>query len=119
VHAAIARALLESFPNVRAFEGINGYGAHFLASDRPLLQRKPEELARQLPPTAAEDMVEWGPYPTPEGQFSAALQREFPLDRFIAESPETPAMQDDRPVNEYFLLRLLSRTSPTRVASAR
>ena len=119
VHAAIARALLESFPNIRAFEGINGYGAHFLASDRPLLQRKPEELARQLPPTAAEDMVEWGPYPTPEGQFYAALQREFPLDRFVAESPETPAMQDDRPVNEYFLLRLLSRTSPTRVASAR
>jgi spermidine synthase len=119
VHAAIARALRESFENVRAFQGINGYGAHFLASDTPLLQRTPAELARQLPPSAAEDMVEWGPYPTPEGQFSATLRGEFPLDRFVAESPETPTMQDDRPVNEYFLLRLLSRKSPTTVASAR
>lgn len=58
-------------------------------------------------------LVEWGPYRTAEGQFSAALQGEFPLDRFVAESPETPTMQDDRPVNEYFLLRLLSRKSPT------
>jgi hypothetical protein len=24
-------------------------------------------------------------------------------------SPQTPAMQDDRPVNEYFMLRLLKR----------
>jgi len=119
VHAAIARALRESFTNVRAFQGINGYGAHFLASDTPLPQRTPAELARQMPPTAVKDMVEWGPYPTPEGQFAATLQGEFPLDRFVAESPETPTMQDDRPVNEYFLLRLLSRKSATTVASAR
>jgi spermidine synthase len=118
VHAAIARTLRESFANIRAFQGINGYGAHFLASDAPLPHRTPEDLARQMPPTAAADMVEWGPYRTAEGQFSAALQGEFPLDRFVAESPETP-MQDDRPVNEYFLLRLLSRKSPTTVASAR
>jgi hypothetical protein len=39
------------------------------------------------------------------------LDAEFPLDRFVAQSPETPAMQDDRPVNEYFLLRLLQRGS--------
>ena len=119
VHAAITRALLESFANVRAFQGINGYGAHFLASDTSLAPRTPEELARQMPPTAAADMVEWGPYRTAEGQFAAALQREFPLDRFVAESPETPTMQDDRPVNEYFLLRLLSRKPATTVASAR
>ena len=119
VHAAIVRALRESFANVRAFQGINGYGAHFLASDTPLPQRTPAELARQMPPSAAEDMIEWGPYHTPEGQFAAMLQGEFPLDRFVAESPKTPTMQDDRPVNEYFLLRLLSRKSPTTVASAR
>jgi hypothetical protein len=28
----------------------------------------------------------------------------------IARSPTTPALQDDRPINEYFLLRLLSRS---------
>src|ERR1700756_2500851 len=111
VHAAIARALRESFPYVRAFQGVTKYGAHFLASDRPLPQRSPAELARQMPRAAVDDMLEWGPSTTAEGQFSATLDGEFPLDRFVAQSPETPAMQDDRPVNEYFLLRLLQRGS--------
>ena len=29
----------------------------------------------------------------------------------IAVSPQTPAMQDDRPVNEYFLLRSVRRVA--------
>ena len=111
VQAAITRALQESFPYVRAFEGVTKYGAHFLASDRPLPKRSPEELARRMPPAAVADMLEWGPYKTAEGQLGATLEGELPLDRLVAGSPETPAMQDDRPVNEYFLLRLLKRGS--------
>jgi spermidine synthase len=107
VHAAIARALQDSFPYVRAFQGVTKYGAHFLASDRPI-PRSPAERARQMPRTAVDDMLEWGPSTTAEGQFSVMLDVEFPLDRFVTQSP---ARQDDRPVNECFLLRLLKRGS--------
>jgi spermidine synthase len=119
VHTAIARALRESFPYVRAFVGVNNYGAHFLASDAPIPQRSPEELARQMPASAVSDMLEWGPSQTADGQFAAMLQREFPVDRFVSESPDTPAMQDDRPINEYFLLRLLQRAGHTNLENAR
>ena len=109
VHTAIARSLCDSFRYVRVFEGINGFGAHFLASDKPFPARSATELAHQMPAVAVADMLEWGPFNTAEGQFTAMLQREFSIDRFVAESPETPPMQDDRPINEYFLLRLVKR----------
>jgi hypothetical protein len=109
MHTSMARDLRESFPYVRAFVGINGYGAHFLASETPLPQHSAEELARRMPATAVADMLEWGPYSTADRQFEASLANEFPLDRLLAESPGTPALQDDRPINEYFLLRMLRR----------
>jgi spermidine synthase len=109
VLAAIARALQESFVYVRVFHGVTGWGLHFLASDTPFRRRSAEELVQQMPAAAVEDMMEWGPYRTPSRQFAAMLDSEFPLDRLLAASPRTLAMQDDRPVNEYFLLRLLRR----------
>jgi len=109
VRAAVARALQESFAYVRVFRGVQGWGLDFLASDTPLARRSSEELVRRMPAAAVEDMMEWGPYPTPERQFSAMLDTEFPADQLLAASPQTLAMRDDRPVNEYFLLRLLKK----------
>ncbi|MGA8212947.1 MAG: fused MFS/spermidine synthase [Candidatus Sulfotelmatobacter sp.] len=117
VQAAIARALQESFAYVRVFHGVTGWGLHFLASDTPFRRRSAEESVRQMPPAAVEDMMEWGPYPTPSRQFAAVLDSEFPLDRLLAASPRTLAMQDDRPVNEYFLLRLLKKGLQTSAPS--
>jgi hypothetical protein len=98
---------------------VNNYGAHFLASGAPIPHRSPEELARQMPASAVSDMLEWGPSQTADGQFAAMLQREFPVDRFVTESPDTPAMQDDRPINEYFLLRPLKRARHTNPENTR
>ena len=109
VQTAIARALQESFAYVRVFNSVTGYGLHFLASDTAFRRRSAEELVKQMPAAAVEDMMEWGPYLTPNRQFAAMLTPEFPLDRLLAASPRTLAMQDDRPVNEYFLLRLLRK----------
>jgi hypothetical protein len=58
-----------------------------------------------MPASAAADLVEWGPFPTAEQQFAAVLKREVPIDGLIAMDRNAPAMQDDRPVNEYYLLR--------------
>jgi hypothetical protein len=34
------------------------------------------------------------------------LNNEISLDNLFAEDPSAPALQDDRPVNEYYLLRM-------------
>ena len=38
-------------------------------------------------------------------EFSALLQQELPVDPLIAASPSTPALTDDRPINEYYAFR--------------
>jgi spermidine synthase len=107
--AAVARALLESFTNVRAYRGVEGWGIHFLASDRSLPEQSPEEMVRRMPVAAVKDMMEWGPEASPELQFERMLSSEIPTNRLLAGSPQTPAMHDDRPVNEYFLLRRMRK----------
>jgi hypothetical protein len=77
-----------------------------LASDRPFPERDAAALAERLPPAAARDLVEWGPPPDPESMFEAVLQTEIPANQIVS-SPGFPPLRDDRPVNEYFLLRQL------------
>jgi spermidine synthase len=103
--ASIARALKESFPYVRAFLSIEGWGVHYLASRQPIPDRSAADLAKRMPPRAAADLVEWGPFPTAEEQFAAVLKQERPVNWLISADQDAPAMQDDRPVNEYDLLR--------------
>jgi predicted membrane-bound spermidine synthase len=103
--AAVALALRRSFPYVRVFAFGKNWGFHFLASDRPLPNRTANELARRLPATAANDLIEWAPHPNAEARFEHLLHNELPIDQFISASPSTPALSDDRPINEYYLLR--------------
>lgn len=110
--AAIARALDESFPYVRAFISIEGWGIHYLASRQPIPDRSAADLAERMPASAAADLVEWGPFPTAEQQFAAVLKREVSIGRLIAMDGNAPAMQDDRPVNEYYLLRSVGSKLP-------
>jgi predicted membrane-bound spermidine synthase len=106
VRASVARALKESFQYVRVFRPGESGGYHFLASNRTLPDRTGAELAERLTPKAAHDFTEWGPESTPELQFADVLKKEISLDQIIAEAPHVPALQDDRPENEYYLLRL-------------
>jgi predicted membrane-bound spermidine synthase len=103
--SAVSRALKESFPYVRAFGSFEGWGAHYLASRQPIPQRTAAELADRVPANAASDLVEWGPFSTAEQQFAAVLKNEIPIDALINLDRTVPALQDDRPVNEYGLLR--------------
>jgi spermidine synthase len=104
---AVARALYESFPYVRAFVSIEGWGVHFLASRQPIPVRSAADLAKRLPASASADLLEWGPFTSAEQEFTAVLKREIPMSRLLAQDVYAPAMQDDRPVNEYYLLRQL------------
>lgn len=103
--ASIARALKESFPYVRAFGSVEGWGIHYLASRHPIPDRSASDLAKRLPANAATDLVEWGPLPTSEQMFAAVLENEIPIEFLVGRDSHAPAMQDDRPINEYYLLR--------------
>lgn len=103
---AMAKALRESFPYVRMMVSMEGWGFHFIASMSPLPDVTAAQLARRLPPAAAADFLEWGPGKTAEEQFHIMLLNEVPLDKIIREQGEgIQALHDDRPVNEYYLLR--------------
>jgi spermidine synthase len=106
--AAVARALRNSFPYVRVFGSVDGWGFHFLASEQPLPHLTAEDLQRKLPGDAATDLTEWDPPPSGPAVFLAfdtVLQNEVAIETLIAPSPGTPALRDDRPINEYYALR--------------
>lgn len=105
VLSSVARALNNSFTYVRVFHSVEGWGWHFLASERPIPARTATELVARMPVAAINDMMEWGPAKTPGQQFDLLLSNELTLQNMIALSPLTPALQDNRPVNEYFFLR--------------
>jgi spermidine synthase len=105
--ASAARALRNSFPYVRAWEDL--WGFHLLASEQPLPNLNAAELQRRMPAGAATDLTEWAPPPGGGSAvflaFDSLLQSEVSVEAMIAKSPATPALSDDRPVNEYYLLR--------------
>lgn len=104
VVSSVTRALTESFAHVRALASVEDFGLHYLASDAPIPERTAEELAARMPEAAARDLVEWGPAPTPEGMFAIVLEREMLVPSLLGLS-RVPALTDDRPFNEYYLLR--------------
>ena len=105
--ASVAKALQQSFPYVRVFRSMAGWGYHFLASDSPIPAYSAATLASHLPAAATEDLLEWGPASSAEEQFESLLKQELSMDDLIGKAPNVPALQDDRPVNEYFLMRRL------------
>ncbi len=104
--ASATRALMEAFPYVRVYGAVSEVtGYHYLASMSPIPERTSRELVARMPPSAITDMMEWGPSTTPQEQFDLMLSGEMTTDQLIALAPATPPLQDDRPINEYYLLR--------------
>jgi hypothetical protein len=49
--------------------------------------------------------MEWGPDKTPREQLQHMLSGQLTTAQMIRSAPASPALRDDRPVNEYFMLR--------------
>ena len=105
VAVAFIRAIRESFPYVRVFGSMGDWGVHVLASMQPIPRMTPAELARRLPPAAVADLLEWGPAASAEDQFNLVLAKEIPVDAALRGMPWVLPLDDDHPVNEYYLLR--------------
>ena len=81
--ASITKALMQSFP--------------YITSSSVLVSR--------MPSAAAADFVKWGPESNSQRQFDTVVSHELKLEDLVAEDPRVPAMRDDHPINEYFMLR--------------
>jgi len=102
----VAKALRESFPYIRVFHTVGGWGNHFLASMSPLTPTSAAVLASRLPAAAVTDLLEFGPAQSAEEQFASVTNSEFSIESLIQRaSGNVPALQDDRPMNEYYILR--------------
>ena len=112
VRTSATRALMASFPYVRAFQSRTAWGIHFLASDSPIPNLTAAQLLAKMPPAAVTDMMEWGPEPDGESRIAEILNHELTFDQITEQSPNAPTLKDDRPVNEYFLWRFRNKYLP-------
>lgn len=103
---ALLRSVAEEFPHVQVLRAFDGWGYHILASERPLPSPSAEELAARLPEGARRDLLEWSPGVGPEALLGAIVATRFPVQQGLNRDPAI-VITDDRPYNEYFLLRRL------------
>jgi spermidine synthase len=101
---AVARSLHESFRCVRCFPGVNGWGTHFLASMEPIAAGTGEDLAARMPANAQKDLLEWNPKQDLAGYLNQVLSKGTEITDLLDRTHDY-CITDDRPFNEYFLLR--------------
>lgn len=107
IFQAVARSLANSFPYIRVYKSVEGWGFHFLASMSPINVPTAREMISRIPAAAKADMIEW--YEADEvhnfdGFIRLMLESEVPLETLLSNDRQM-AITDDRPYNEYFFLR--------------
>lgn len=112
MQTAFAKAIRDSFPYVRVFPSLGGWGFHMLASDRPIPAWDASYLASRMPARAVADLVEWTPGHTAAEMLQAILQTEQQISRLASIRPAVGPIQDDRPINEYFFWRRMTGPYP-------
>jgi spermidine synthase len=101
---AIARSLTDSFPYVRAFKSVEGWGIHYLASMQPIHVPTATEAVARMSKVARADLMEWQPQADPLTFWKDVLGREVPIQELMSDNPKL-VITDDHPFNEYYLLR--------------
>jgi spermidine synthase len=102
--AAILRSLVNSFSFVRCFVSVDNMGVHVLSSQQPIANISAREIASRMPAAAAIDLLEWERSETLVDYIQQVLGNEMPLQWAL--NPQAQVrITDDRPYNEYFLLR--------------
>ena len=108
--ASIALAIARSFPYVRAYHDTEIGGFHFIASMTPLPQLTAKEFVARMPLSAQRDLLQWQEGADAESAAAKILAGETPMKSILPpQHSNVPPLSDDRPFNEYFLLRRLGR----------
>ncbi|HEY3860575.1 MAG TPA: hypothetical protein VGO59_01700 [Verrucomicrobiae bacterium] len=110
----VARSLADSFPYLRAFRGVHGWGAHFLGSMQPMESATAFQLASRLPAKARADLMEWPEeigFSSMPDIFQTLLAHEAPVPSLLNDNRKIE-ITDNQPFNEYYLLRRWGLYSP-------
>jgi spermidine synthase len=104
---SVVRSAMVSFPYVRCFKSINGWGLHIIASMDPIEIPDAAQLAARLPDSARRDLLEWSTTQDAVQDLNTVLSNEIAYKEDLNPDPKIK-ITDDRPLNEYFLLRRLA-----------
>jgi spermidine synthase len=103
---AIAMSLKISFPYVVVFPSDENMGAYFIASLDPIEIPNFQDLKGKMPASALADLSEWVPHQQTIPYLAKILSNARTIDS-ITHPPASDMITDDRPFNEYYLLRRL------------
>jgi spermidine synthase len=101
---AVVRSAVTSFPHVRCFVSVEGWGLHILVSEDSIEFRPASQLVARLPEGAREDLQEWAPTPDLTNYMNTVLMQEHRPDEILSANNQAEITDDD-PLNEYFFLR--------------
>lgn len=102
---AIARSVADVFPHVKVYRSVEGWGFHFIASMQPLPDVDAARMMSRMPAAAQADLAEWSRAGL-RSDIERVLGEEIPIARALPAHAGT-VITDDRPFNEYFLVRRL------------
>lgn len=104
---SVALALARSFPYVTAYRDVDGLirGVHFIASMAPIPRLSAREFVARMPRSARRDLLEWQKDETAETAAAKILAGQIPLNSVLPADSSVPPITDDRPFNEYFMIR--------------
>jgi spermidine synthase/MFS family permease len=101
---AVLRSIHDSFPYVRAFDSVEGWGTHLLASMEPIEKLSADQLVARMPENAKNDLLEWSRSKDAPAYVNIVLSHEISISSVLNPDPAI-RITDDQPYNEYFLLR--------------
>ena len=81
---------------------------HLLGSMEPIADLDAHQVAARMPPSAKKDLLEWADTRDAASYLDRMLSKEIPIRPLLNPDPRV-IVTDDRPFNEYFLLRLMWR----------
>jgi spermidine synthase len=105
IFQAMIRSIVEVFPYVKTYRSLEGWGIHILASMEPFETPTAEIMVARLPLKAKKDLLEWADGVDIHKYLNLTLKNEIPLGQLLNHGDLTMYISDDRPFNEYFLLR--------------
>lgn len=101
---AVLQSILMSFPYVKVFASGEGWGFHFIASMKPIEIPTTDLFINRMPERAKKDLMEWFPGRDIRNIVEVLLGKEI-LIKYRFQRDENVYISDDKPYNEYFLLR--------------
>jgi hypothetical protein len=107
--AAFTASLTRSFPYVLMYQPVEGKGYHYLASMSPIHIPSAAEALSRMPEAAKKDRLEWEL--NSETRLTEIWNKllEGRLDPALFTMSSNTRITDDKPFNEYYILRDLKK----------